>query len=50
VGDIVEFNSSINIRNGPGTSFTNIENSTIGERAVVKSGPVSKDGYTWWEI
>jgi hypothetical protein len=48
VGDIVEFNSSINIRDGPSTSNDFVARSDIGDRATVISGPYSNNGYTWW--
>lgn len=51
VGDIVVVDSaSLNVRSGPGTGYTVIDTLSSGDQGVVLDGPVSADGYTWYQI
>src|SRR3989344_2079687 len=40
----------LRVRNGAGTSNTILGNRPDGSVGVIQSGPVSADGYLWWDI
>ena len=53
VGARVEANPPsdwLNIRTGPGTSYTDIGDVRDGDRGTIVDGPMSSDGYTWWKV
>jgi uncharacterized protein YraI len=51
VGDIVAVDSGpLNVRSGPGTGYAVIDTLTAGNQGVVLDGPVSADGYTWYQL
>ncbi len=56
VGDTVEVTTNLNVRTGPGTSYPEITDpdypgyAPTGTRGEILNGPVSADGYTWWEV
>lgn len=55
-GDRVRTTANVNVRTGPGTSCPEITDpdypgyAPAGNTGVVLSGPVSANGYVWWEI
>lgn len=55
-GDRVRTTANVNVRTGPGTSYPEITDpdypgyAPAGSTGVVLSGPVSANGYVWWEI
>lgn len=51
IGDIVTVDSgTLNVRSGPGTGYAVIDSLTAGNQAVVLDGPVSANGYTWYQV
>lgn len=40
----------LKLRDGPGTAFNLIENMPSGTVVTVLDGPVSSQGYTWWNV
>lgn len=51
VGDIVAVDStSLNVRSGPGTGYAVIDTLYAPDQGVVLDGPVSADGYTWYQL
>jgi uncharacterized protein YraI len=51
IGDIVAVDSgTLNVRSGPGTGYAVIDSLTAGNQAVVLDGPVSANGYTWYQV
>ena len=51
VGDIVAVDSArLNVRSGPGTGYAIIDTLNSGDQGVVLDGPVSADGYTWYQV
>lgn len=51
IGDIVVVDSAtLNVRSGPGTGYAVIDQLTYGNQGVVLDGPVSADGYTWYQL
>jgi uncharacterized protein YgiM (DUF1202 family) len=51
IGDILMVTSdTLNVRSGPGTGYSVIDMLTYGNQVVVLDGPVSADGYTWYEV
>ncbi len=51
IGDIVAVDSaSLNVRSGPGTGYAVIDTLFSGNQGVVTDGPVSADGYTWYQL
>jgi hypothetical protein len=56
VGDTVIVTTALNVRTGPGTSYPEItdpdyyENAPAGTIGQVIGGPISAEGYVWWQI
>jgi uncharacterized protein YraI len=51
IGDTVYVTSdTLNVRSGPGTGYTVIDLMTYGQNGLIVDGPVSADGYTWYEL
>jgi uncharacterized protein YraI len=51
VGDLVAVDSGpLNVRSGPGTGYAVIDKLSTGDQGEVLDGPVSADGYTWYQI
>jgi len=50
IGDIVMTLDNLNVRAGPSLRGTFLGVQPIGSRGVVVGGPVSQDGYIWWQI
>ena len=56
IGDRVQTTTNLNVRTGPGTGRPEITDpdysgyAPVDSTGVVLSGPVSADGYVWWEI
>jgi uncharacterized protein YraI len=51
IGDIVGVDSGrLNVRSGPGTGYAVIDSLSAGNQAVVLDGPVSANGYTWYQV
>jgi uncharacterized protein YraI len=51
IGDNVSITTNdLNVRSGPGTGYAVIDTLNVGNQGVVLDGPVSADGYTWYEI
>lgn len=51
IGDNVTVTSdNLNVRSGPGTSYAVTDSLNTGDRGLVIDGPVSADGYTWYEL
>lgn len=51
IGDIVAVDSvNLNVRSGPGTGYAVIDTLYAGDQSVVLDGPVSADGYTWYQV
>jgi len=51
IGDTVYVTSdTLNVRSGPGTGYSVIDMIVYGTNGLVIDGPVSADGYTWYEI
>lgn len=51
IGSIVYVTSDfLNVRSGPGTGYSIESTLSYGTEAYVIDGPVSADGYTWWQI
>jgi len=40
----------VNIRDGPGTGYSDIGTAAPGDTGEVTRGPESSDGYTWWYV
>jgi hypothetical protein len=38
------------VRSGAGTSFTQLDQLTAGERVMLQSGPLSAGGYLWYQV
>jgi uncharacterized protein YraI len=51
IGDIVAVDSiSLNVRSGPGTGYSIVDTLYAGDQGVVVDGPVSANGYTWYQV
>ena len=56
LGDTVEVTTNLNVRTGPGTSYSEITDpdypgyAPTGTRGEIINGPSAADGYTWWEV
>lgn len=51
IGDTVYATSdSLNVRSGPGTGFSVIDTITYGTNGLIIDGPVTADGYVWYQI
>ncbi|MEM4309080.1 MAG: SH3 domain-containing protein [Thermoplasmata archaeon] len=50
IGDIVQTTANLNVRTGPGLSYSVIKTEPAGSVGKVIGGPTSADGYTWWKI
>lgn len=51
IGDIVTVTSdNLNVRSGPGTGYAIIDTLNTGNQGVVLDGPVSANGYIWYQI
>ena len=56
IGDTVEVTTNLNVRTGPGTSYSEISDPDYpgyapqGTQGEVLDGPTNTDGYTWWKI
>ena len=38
------------VRDGPGTSYTHIDDAPSGTEGTIVDGPIDSDGYTWWKV
>jgi uncharacterized protein YraI len=51
IGDTVYVTSdSLNVRSGPGTGYSVIDVITYGTNGLIVDGPVTANGYVWYEI
>lgn len=56
IGDTVEVTANLNVRTGPGTSYLEITDpdyidyAPVGTIGTILAGPISADGYIWWEV
>lgn len=51
IGDTVYVTSdTLNVRSGPGTGYSIIDTISYGTNGLIIDGPVSADGYVWYEI
>lgn len=51
IGDTVYVTSdSLNVRSGPGTGYSVIDVITYGTNGLIIDGPVTANGYVWYEI
>jgi hypothetical protein len=51
VGGFATVSSSmLNVRSGAGTTFTQLDQLTSGERLALLSGPVTAGGYKWYQV
>lgn len=51
IGDTVYVTSdTLNVRSGPGTGYSIIDTIVYGTNGLIIDGPVSADGYVWYEI
>ncbi len=51
IGDTVYVTSdALNVRSGPGTGYSVIDLMSYGQNGLIVDGPVSADGYTWYEL
>ncbi|WP_051531568.1 N-acetylmuramoyl-L-alanine amidase [Clostridiisalibacter paucivorans] len=51
IGDTAKCSADVlNIRDKPSTMANRVGKLKEGERVTIKSGPISKDGYLWYEI
>jgi uncharacterized protein YgiM (DUF1202 family) len=51
IGDTVYVTSdSLNVRSGPGTGYSVIDVITYGTNGLIIDGPVSANGYVWYQI
>lgn len=51
IGDTVYVTSDVlNVRSGPGTGYSVIDVITYGTNGLIVDGPVSANGYIWYEI
>lgn len=50
VRDLVRATDNLNVRTGPGLSFSLADTMLRGNKGVVLAGPIGADGYNWWKI
>jgi len=51
IGDTVSVTgATLNVRSGPGTGYSITDVFAYGDQALIIDGPVSSDGYTWYEV
>ncbi|RLC76780.1 MAG: hypothetical protein DRI61_12670, partial [Chloroflexi bacterium] len=50
IGDWVRTTANLNVREGPGLSYTIIDTMPEGTLGRIVGGPVEADGYVWWEV
>jgi hypothetical protein len=50
IGDWVQTTANLNVREGPGVSYTIISTMPKGTVGRVVAGPLEADGYIWWEV
>jgi len=50
VGDWVRNTANLNVREGPGLSYSIIDTVPVGTVGQIMGGPVEADGYIWWEV
>ena len=49
-GEVVHTTTSLNVRSGPGTGYSVIDSKPPRMRGQVFDGPVSANGYDWYEV
>ena len=49
-GELVWTTTDLNVREGPGLSYSVVDTMLKGNIGTVLSGPVEADGYNWWYI
>lgn len=50
VGDDIQATRTVNVRSQPGTNTTILGAQIIAASGTLVEGPISADGYTWWNI
>jgi hypothetical protein len=50
IGDWVQTTANLNVREGPGLSYTIISTMPIGTMGRIVDGPLEVDGYVWWKV
>ncbi len=48
--DKVRVTTALNFRSGPGTNYSVVGALSVGATASVVGGPISANGYTWWQL
>jgi parallel beta-helix repeat protein len=50
IGDWVQTTANLNVREGPGLSYTIIDTMPEGTIGQIVGGPVEADGFVWWGV
>jgi hypothetical protein len=50
IGDWVQTTANLNVREGPGLSYTIIDTMPLGTIGQIMGGPVEADGFEWWNV
>lgn len=50
ISEVIRVTDDLNVRTGPGLSYTVSATMLKGNKGLILSGPINNDGYKWWKV